>query len=53
MNRTSNPATVAPPVGAYSHAVEVPPGSRLLYIAGQVGNLPDGSLPEGVGAQTE
>jgi enamine deaminase RidA (YjgF/YER057c/UK114 family) len=53
MNRISNPPSVAPPIGAYSHAIEVPPGSRLLYISGQVGIAPDGSLAEGVEAQTE
>ena len=46
-----NPDTVAPPLGAYSHVTIVPPGSRLLVLAGQVGNRPDGSLPEDVDAQ--
>ena len=46
-----NPNTVAPPLGAYSHVTIVPPGSRLLVLAGQVGNRPDGSLPEDVDAQ--
>jgi enamine deaminase RidA (YjgF/YER057c/UK114 family) len=27
--------------------VEVPPGARWLYLAGQVGSLPDGSMTEG------
>jgi 2-iminobutanoate/2-iminopropanoate deaminase len=53
MNRASNPKTVAPPIGAYSHSVEVPPHSRILYISGQVGIGPDGLLKEGVEAQTE
>jgi 2-iminobutanoate/2-iminopropanoate deaminase len=35
---------VAPPVGRYSHLAEVPAGHRLVFIAGQVGNLPDGTL---------
>jgi 2-iminobutanoate/2-iminopropanoate deaminase len=39
-----NPETVAKPVGAYSHLAIVPPGMRLLYLAGQIGNRPDGSL---------
>lgn len=46
--RKANPSTVAKPVAAYSHVAEVPPGTRLLYLAGQVGNRPDGSLPESV-----
>lgn len=33
--RFVNPPTL-PPVRGYSHVVEVPPGSRLLYIAGEV-----------------
>lgn len=38
------PQSVAPPFSRYAHAVEVPPGTRLLYISGQVGNTPDGKL---------
>ena len=53
MNRASNPPTVAAPIGAYSHSVEIPPHSRILYISGQVGIGPDGLLKEGVEAQTE
>jgi len=41
----SNPAGVAKPLGAYSHVAEVPSGSKLLFLAGQVGNRPDGTLP--------
>lgn len=46
--RKSNPSTVARPVAAYSHVAEVPAGTRMLFLAGQVGNRPDGSLPSGV-----
>lgn len=46
-----NPATIAPPAGAYSHAVEVPPNARWLSIAGQGGLRPDGTLAEGFEAQ--
>ncbi len=53
MNRASNPPTVAGPIGAYSHSVEIPPHSRILYISGQVGIGPDGLLKEGAEAQTE
>ncbi len=53
MNRATNPPTVAAPIGAYSHSVEIPPHSRILYISGQVGIGPDGLLKEGVEAQTE
>ena len=40
-----NPPGVAPPVAAYSHMATVPPGTKLLFLAGQIGNRPDGSLP--------
>lgn len=42
-----NPDSVAPPANLYSQVVEVPPGARWLYLAGQVGVLPDGSMTEG------
>ena len=51
MLKTSNPPTVAPPAAMYSHCVEVPPGARWLYTAGQVGVRPDGTLAEGFEAQ--
>ncbi len=53
MNRAHNPNTVAPPFGPYSHGVEVPPGSRLVYTAGEVGVQPDGVVPQGIEAQAE
>src|SRR3954468_14099783 len=40
-------------VRPYSHAVEVPEGSRLLYISGEVGVLPDGTMPDTIEAQAE
>lgn len=43
---TRNPKTVAPPQAKYSHSVEVPPNARWLYLAGQVGVRPDGTVPE-------
>jgi hypothetical protein len=46
MNIRHTPDTIAP-VGPYSHAVEVPQGSRLLYISGEAGALPNGAVPEG------
>jgi enamine deaminase RidA (YjgF/YER057c/UK114 family) len=52
MNKTYNPATVAPPSG-YSHAAEVGPNSRVLYLAGQLGIAPDGSLAKDIRGQTE
>jgi 2-iminobutanoate/2-iminopropanoate deaminase len=52
MNNRHTPNTVAKPFGPYSHAVEVPEGSRLLYISGEVG-VPDGTVPQGIEAQAE
>jgi enamine deaminase RidA (YjgF/YER057c/UK114 family) len=42
--KSYNPVTVATPLGPYSHAIEVPPNARWLYIAGQIGNALDGSM---------
>src|SRR5215470_16029951 len=53
MNKIHNPAEIAPPVGAYSHAIEVPAGARMLHISGQVGITPDGKVAAGIEAQTE
>lgn len=39
-----NPNIVAPPQGRYSQAVEVRPGARYLFIAGQIGVAPDGTV---------
>ena len=47
----SNPSTMPPPVGAYSHCALVKAGSDILYLAGQVGERPDGSLPADVAGQ--
>ena len=53
MNIRHTPSSVAAPFGPYSHAVEVPEGSRLLYISGEVGVLPNGAVSEGIEAQAE
>lgn len=52
MTRVSNPETVSPPLGAYSHTARVPAGAEWLVIAGQVGRAPDGRLAEGFHGQT-
>ncbi|MBL0932192.1 MAG: RidA family protein [Alphaproteobacteria bacterium] len=51
MPKTYNPATIAKPTGRYQHAIEVKQGARTLYLSGQVGNLPDGSVPKTIEAQ--
>lgn len=45
--------TAPPPFSAYSQAVGVPSGMRLLHISGQVGVTPDGTLSESEEAQHE
>jgi enamine deaminase RidA (YjgF/YER057c/UK114 family) len=41
--RFMNPSTIAKP-GGYSHVVEVTGPGRIVYIAGQLGLKPDGSV---------
>ena len=53
MNIKHTPDSVAPPFGPYSHAIEVAPGSRMLYLSGEVGAKPDGIVPEGIEEQAE
>ena len=53
MNKQRNPSTMAAPIGPFCHASEVPGGSRLLYISGQVGMKPDGSVPATIEEQAE
>lgn len=47
------PAGVRAPFAAYSHAVEVEAGSRLVFCSGQLGISPDDHVPEGAGEQAE
>ena len=42
MLKRHNPATLHAPAGRYTHGIEAPPGSRLLYVSGPVGVRPDG-----------
>jgi enamine deaminase RidA (YjgF/YER057c/UK114 family) len=39
-----NPDSVSPPAGTYSHVARVPPGAKLVVIAGQVATGADGQL---------
>lgn len=52
MNTRHSPDTIASPFSQYSHGVQAPASARWLHVSGQVGNRPDGGIPEGVGAQT-
>jgi enamine deaminase RidA (YjgF/YER057c/UK114 family) len=52
--RQHNPANVFPPYANYAHAVEVPAGSRLLFISGLNGFESDGeTMPDTFEAQAE
>jgi 2-iminobutanoate/2-iminopropanoate deaminase len=46
-------ASLFPPIGQYSHAIEVPAGSRLLFISGQIGVDHAGQAGEGFARQVE
>jgi len=46
VKQARNPEPIHPPVGRYVHQIEVSGESRLLFISGQVGMQPDGSVPE-------
>lgn len=53
MNKIVNPTTIAAPRRHYVHSIQVPPDSRVVSVSGQVGVAGDGTVPEGVVAQTE
>jgi enamine deaminase RidA (YjgF/YER057c/UK114 family) len=47
------PAALHPPAANYSHATLVPSNARWLYLAGQVGIAPNGTIPDDAAAQAE
>ena len=47
------PGNIRPPFARYSHAVEIPAGSRVVLCSGQLGVALDDSLPPTIEAQTE
>ena len=52
LNRIT-PTDIHPPAAKYSHATSVPADARWLYLSGQVGIAPDGTIPDDTGAQAE
>ena len=46
VHRTFDPDGVPAAVGGYSHAAVVPAGTELLFVAGQVPEDLDGSVPD-------
>ena len=53
MTKFSDPRDVHAPVGPYSHTAVVSAGTELIFIAGQVGMRPDGSVPSAFAEQAE
>ncbi len=53
MFKSMNPDGVFPPFRHYVHSIEIPPNARWLEVSGQIGVLPDGTVPDGITAQTE
>jgi enamine deaminase RidA (YjgF/YER057c/UK114 family) len=49
----SNPAGVHAPTGPYSHVVRVPAGAELLFLSGQFGVRPDGTVAASVYEQAD
>jgi 2-iminobutanoate/2-iminopropanoate deaminase len=48
-----NPRDVHAPAGPYSHTGIVPTGTELVFVAGQVGMGPDGTVPATFADQAE
>jgi enamine deaminase RidA (YjgF/YER057c/UK114 family) len=48
-----SPPEISQPFGRYHQAVAAEGAERLLFVSGQLGIRPDGSVPEGVEAQAE
>ena len=46
MKQRRNPDGIHEPLGVYTHQIEVSGPERLLFLAGQVGQRADGSVPE-------
>ena len=50
--RALTPQDMAAPFGRYVHGVEIPAGARIVVTSGQLALVPDGTVPQGVAAQT-
>ena len=46
MKEFRNPEDVHPPLGSYSHQLEISGNERVLVLSGQVGMREDGTVPE-------
>ncbi|MEO8356211.1 MAG: RidA family protein [Chloroflexota bacterium] len=45
MKESRNPEDIHPPLGAYSHQIEISGNERVLILSGQVGMREDGTVP--------
>ena len=46
MSTARNPDPIHAPIGRYVHQIDVAGASRILFMSGQVGMRPDGSVPD-------
>ncbi|MGZ9224207.1 MAG: RidA family protein [Anaerolineales bacterium] len=46
MKEFRNPENVHPPLGSYSHQIEISGNERILVLSGQVGMKGDGTVPD-------
>jgi enamine deaminase RidA (YjgF/YER057c/UK114 family) len=53
MLKPHTPPALHPPFAKYSHAIEVPPGMRMLFASGQLGITKDKHIPEDAAGQAE
>jgi enamine deaminase RidA (YjgF/YER057c/UK114 family) len=51
MFKRINPPSIVKPFSNYSQGVSAPANSRWLYVSGQVGARPDGTIEKGFAAQ--
>jgi 2-iminobutanoate/2-iminopropanoate deaminase len=53
MRKLINPDAIARPASAYNHAMLIERPARMLYLSGQIGERPDGSISEDFGEQAQ
>jgi enamine deaminase RidA (YjgF/YER057c/UK114 family) len=53
MLKPHTPPALHPPFAKYAHAVEVPPGMRVIFASGQLGITREKYVPEDAGEQAD
>lgn len=51
--RRYTPETMAAPAANYTHVAEVPAGTKLVFLSGQLGIAPGGTIPDDAESQTD